>query len=243
MENATRAPLILGHRGSPKSSSENTLESFHVAIEEGADGVELDVHLTKDGKLVVFHDDTYLDQGFIKNMEASKLPGFIPHLEEVLDLLGDKTVDIELKANPDSFGDFDEIYAHNLCQKVADILEKPFNCRAIVTSFSIRTIDIFRAQLDKKAISTGVLITPIDQLAVKGSVIGTELLEKITGNDHSWILPHRALLTKDLVERSSDLGLDLGVWTVNDLDEARIFIGLNVAAIITDVPKFVVGLL
>ncbi|NNN21934.1 MAG: glycerophosphodiester phosphodiesterase [Acidimicrobiales bacterium] len=243
MENSNRNPLILGHRGSPKSQIENTLESFQLAIEEGADGVELDVHLTRDGKLVVFHDDTYLQQGFIKNMDACDLPDFIPHLEEVLDLLGSKTVDIELKANPDSFGDFDEVYAHNLCQKLVEILEKPSDCSTLVTSFSIRTIDAFRSQLDKKAIRTGLLITPIDQGAVTGSQIGAELMEKIKRSGHSWILPHRALLTKDLVERSNEIGLDLGVWTVNDLDEARIFIGLNVAAIITDVPKFVVGLL
>ena len=49
-------PLVLGHRGSPRRARENTLEAFALAREDGADGVELDVHRTRDGGLVVHHD-------------------------------------------------------------------------------------------------------------------------------------------------------------------------------------------
>ena len=51
-------PLILAHRGSPKSANfpENTIPAFREAVELGADGFELDIHLTKDKELVVFHD-------------------------------------------------------------------------------------------------------------------------------------------------------------------------------------------
>ena len=50
--------VVLGHRGSPQEAPENTLPSFRKALEQGADGVELDVHLTCDGALVVFHNYT-----------------------------------------------------------------------------------------------------------------------------------------------------------------------------------------
>src|SRR5215211_2975476 len=51
-------PLILGHRGAPRGAPENTLRAFRLALEEGADGVELDVQPSADGVPVVLHDDT-----------------------------------------------------------------------------------------------------------------------------------------------------------------------------------------
>jgi len=53
-----RKPYIFGHRGSPLDSPENTLASFERALQVGADGVEVDVHRTRDGSLVVIHDPT-----------------------------------------------------------------------------------------------------------------------------------------------------------------------------------------
>lgn len=61
MQTSFPHPLILGHRGSPLEAPENTLRSFALAREEGADGVELDVHLARDGTPVVIHD-TLLDR-------------------------------------------------------------------------------------------------------------------------------------------------------------------------------------
>ncbi len=54
------APMAIGHRGAPRLARENTLPSFALAAEHGADWVELDVHLTGDGRLVVAHDPTLL---------------------------------------------------------------------------------------------------------------------------------------------------------------------------------------
>ena len=52
-------PVILGHRGSPNGAQENTIASFRLALDQGADGVELDVQITSDGVPVVFHDDEF----------------------------------------------------------------------------------------------------------------------------------------------------------------------------------------
>src|SRR5215210_2034266 len=51
-------PVNLAHRGASASAPENTLEAFRIAVEAGAGGLELDVHLTRDGHVVVIHDDT-----------------------------------------------------------------------------------------------------------------------------------------------------------------------------------------
>ena len=48
--------LVLGHRGESFRATENTIKSYECALKDGADGVELDVHITKDGKLAVIHD-------------------------------------------------------------------------------------------------------------------------------------------------------------------------------------------
>jgi glycerophosphoryl diester phosphodiesterase len=115
MTNPTR-PLVWGHRGAMDFAPQNTLPSFRIAEEQGADGVELDVQLTKDGVLVVFHDarvddltdgrgplDSYtwsdlrrLDAG--SHFDRSWRGTPIPTLEEVLASLDPRTtVNVELK--------------------------------------------------------------------------------------------------------------------------------------------------
>lgn len=107
---------IFAHRGASGYAPENTLEAFRLAMEQGADGIELDVHLTKDGEVVVIHDET-LDrtsdgQGKVRDYTLEELKKFsfhnhiekykgvqIPTLKEVLDLVENSSmkVNIELK--------------------------------------------------------------------------------------------------------------------------------------------------
>ena len=64
-------PIVLGHRGASGYAPENTMESFMLALDLGADGVELDVQMTKDGELVIIHDElidrTSNGKGWIKD--------------------------------------------------------------------------------------------------------------------------------------------------------------------------------
>lgn len=98
--------LVLGHRGESFRATENTIKSYECALKDGADGVELDVHITKDGKLAVIHDfSTKRVFGVERNVEEltmAELKGIspeIPELGEVFDALGDVFYDIEIKAN------------------------------------------------------------------------------------------------------------------------------------------------
>lgn len=100
---------ILGHRGARNEHPENTLGSFERALRAGAEGVECDVHLTKDGRVVVIHDDTLErttnGRGRISEKTLAELKALdagksekIPTLEELLDLVrGRATPFIELK--------------------------------------------------------------------------------------------------------------------------------------------------
>ena len=107
---------VWAHRGASGYAPENTLEAFQLAIEQKADGVELDVQLSKDGVLVVIHDES-LDRvsdgrGYVKDYTLQELKSFnfnkmhpeygivrIPTLEEVYALLKNTglTINTELK--------------------------------------------------------------------------------------------------------------------------------------------------
>ena len=113
-----RTPLVFGHRGASAYAPENTLAAFRLALEQGADGVELDVILSADGVPVVIHDDTLdrttnghgpvsrLTLGELKRLAAGYPARFgaqfsaerIPTLAEVFETCGAQTViNIELK--------------------------------------------------------------------------------------------------------------------------------------------------
>src|SRR4051812_31066766 len=102
-------PLVLGHRGSPRRARENTLEGFAVAREDGADGVELDVHRTRDGALVVHHDADIEGFGVIAEHLTADVRAahpWVPTLSEVLDECRGLLVNVEIKNQP-SDADFD----------------------------------------------------------------------------------------------------------------------------------------
>lgn len=107
---------VFAHRGASQYAPENTLEAFRLAMEQGAEGIELDVHLSADGELVVIHDET-LERttngtGLVKEHTLAQLQALradnhmeefeaahIPTLRQVLELVrpGDMQVNIELK--------------------------------------------------------------------------------------------------------------------------------------------------
>lgn len=96
--------ILLAHRGLHTRERENTIASFRAALEAGADGVELDVHLTKDGRLAVIHDsNTSRTAGISLDVESSTLEELraadeeIPTLEDVFQAFPDILYDIELK--------------------------------------------------------------------------------------------------------------------------------------------------
>ena len=102
--------VILGHRGYSGAYPENTLLSFQKAIEYKADGVELDVHLSKDGEMVVCHDEdmyrTYGKHALIKDETLNEMREYasmgqrIPTLKEVFEILPTSAIiDVEIKTN------------------------------------------------------------------------------------------------------------------------------------------------
>ena len=76
--------LVLAHRGGEGPWRENTLAAFAGALAGGADGVELDVRRTADGRLVIHHDAEIEGVGAIHGLRAEELPDWVPGLDEAL---------------------------------------------------------------------------------------------------------------------------------------------------------------
>lgn len=137
---------IFAHRGACGYEPENTMEAFALAVEQGADGIELDVQLTKDGKLVIFHDET-IDRmchgtGWVKDFTLEELrkyevcspegkKGRIPTLREVLELVkpGNLKVNIELKTGIYWYPDIERL-------TVEEVKRQKMEERVIYSSFN-----------------------------------------------------------------------------------------------------------
>jgi glycerophosphoryl diester phosphodiesterase len=152
--------LKIGHRGAKGYEPENTLVSFEKAIEMGADGIELDVHLSLDGHLIVIHDET-IDRttngkGVVNQMTLQELKSFtinrkytIPTLEEVLDLVNQRCfVNIELK-NQDTAEKVVQLIKHYISVKNwthAHFIVSSFDWRSNRNRFGLG--NFFRAILE-----------------------------------------------------------------------------------------------
>lgn len=212
----------IAHRGASREFPENTVSAFERALELGADAIELDVHATADGVLVVHHDPVlgaeappaWRGRG-IETLEWAELqgveiaPGFtIPSLAQVLDLVGARaTVYVEIKARD----------IHDL---VADALrDTPAPCA--VHAFDHDTI----ARMARIAprIPRGLLFEePADIVAA------------LTAADARDAWPHWPLVDRALVDAVHAVGGRVIAWTVNSRQEIERLTSLGVDGICTD---------
>ena len=239
--------LIVAHRGASARAPENTLEAFRLAVEAGADAVELDVHLTADGQLAVIHDDT-LDRttdrtGAVASMRMDQIreadagasfgaeadPPFpfrgrgltVPTLTEVLAWL------------PDGVGLVVEIKARAAADAVVDAVgDHPAHRdrRVSVISFDERAIDRVR-ELDREA-RTGYLLVP-------GQPIEDALAwaaERGHGGVHPWEADLGEAPSR-IVELARAYGLEMGCYVVNDTGRMRLLAASGLWGFVTDVPE------
>jgi glycerophosphoryl diester phosphodiesterase len=215
---------IIGHRGAPREHRENTLPAFARAFELGATAVELDVHATRDGVVVIHHDAATNsrpgDSGTVAVIADSTLASLrtiangedqIPTLDELLAIVPvGSTIYVEVKAN----GIEDQV--------VASIRSSGRTCA--VHSFDHR---ISRRLHDlAPEIPVGILQTsyPVDPLQPMRDAGARDLWQ------------HWELLDEALVDRVHADGRRVIAWTVNDGRIARRFIDWGVDGICSDLP-------
>lgn len=215
-------PQIFGHRGVMARSLENTVESFQLARDQGADGVELDVRPCAGGQLVVFHDDDLrrlagrgerIDALSFEEVRAVRLDGGrrIPTLDEVFETLGpDMRVNVELKA-----GD-----AATIGRLAECIARHQAGERVLVSSFYPRLLAMARRRLS--AIPIGYLFHDRQPRAVQAGW-PAHLLRATA------VHPQHTILSAERIERWRGRGYLVNTWTV---DGARV---AEVAAMDVDV--------
>lgn len=217
--------MVLAHRGASATHTENTLDAFVAARQQGAHGIELDVRRTADGVLVVHHDALLDDGRAIGDTDRSDLPDHVPTLTDALDVSEGLCMNIEIKNLP---GDPDHAVAPLLVDDlVAMLTERDLAETTLISSFHIDSVDQVHAQAPY--LRTGWLV-------LDGAAVGS-LVERTTAHGHQAINPHASLVDRGFVERSHDAGLQVMVWTVDDLDRAQELIDLGVDAIITNTPE------
>jgi len=228
---------IWAHRGASAYAPENTLEAFRLAVEQQADGVELDVQLTKDGKVVVIHDETIdrvsSGQGYVKDytlkelkkMSFNKLhPEYqgakIPTLKEVLELLKptDLTVNIELKTGIVPYKGIEK--------KVLKLVKKAgMEDRVIYSSFYHPSLLKIK-KLNPEA-KTGILYSDgWVRVPSYAKELGVDAIHPATWH----------MQAPKLLEKAKKKGLAVHVWTVNDPDLMKSLAEQGVDAIITNNP-------
>ncbi|TDN95653.1 glycerophosphoryl diester phosphodiesterase [Salegentibacter sp. 24] len=221
--------LKIGHRGAKGYLAENTLESIQKALDFGVDAIEIDVHKSKSGELVVIHDFT-LDRttngsGEIAKMSLTELKTLkvegqfkIPLLTEVLDLIEGKcSINIELK------GLNTAIPTSSIIQKY--IAENFWKYEDFIVS-SFQKNELFQMRKLDKNVPLGILS--------KASV--TEAIELGKLLSASAIHPSLGIVTRDNVKASHENGFKVNVWTVNEFQDIERIKKFGVDGIISDFP-------
>lgn len=221
--------LNIGHRGAKGYEPENTLLSFQKAIDIGIDGIELDVHLSSDGAIMVIHDET-LDRttngkGFVNELSLQELKTFqiekentIPTLIEVFDLVNKHCfINIELKGNGTSKP------VINLIEHYIE--EKNWNYgHFIISSFNWSALQEVRKWNAK--IQIGVLThTDLDLAIAFAKFIKAETIH-----------PYFHLLTKENTLKIQNEGFKVFAWTVNETEDIQKIKSFHVNGIISDFP-------
>ncbi|MFE7216478.1 glycerophosphodiester phosphodiesterase [Streptomyces sp. NPDC001698] len=215
--------LTIGHRGVMGVEPENTLRSFVAAQQAGLDVIELDLHLSKDGALVVMHDDkvdrTTDGSGAIADKTLAELRSLdagrgerIPVFEEVLD-----AVRAPLQA---------EIKDVAAARALAEILhERDLVSRVEVSSFH------------DEAITEVARLVPGVRTALVASRYGSEVVERATAAGAATVCLNIRRLTLEIVEHARKADLRIIGWVVNTLDHLRLVRALELDGATTDYPE------
>jgi glycerophosphoryl diester phosphodiesterase len=242
---SAKRPKVIAHRGASAYAPESTLEAFRLALQMGVDGVEMDVHMLRDGVIVAIHDSdvqrTTNGRGLISELTLKELkaldagswfnsafpkkakPEFalarIPTLQEIIDLMRENSVQlyIELK-DPERYQpDFES----NLLSMIrSHQLEK----RAHFLSFSSQSVKKIKA-LDP-AMQTALLISG----SIKNAV---ETATRVSADE---LAIRHTLADPCIVDAAHESGLSVLVWTVNSQSDFRRAIRSGVDGIITNHP-------
>jgi len=238
---------LIGHRGAAAVAPENTLAGIRQGLQDGADGLEIDVRLSKDGRIVVIHDaDTGRTTGQpgrvaeqtlaeIQRLDAGSWKGSawagekIPTLESVLAAVPvGKRLLIEVKCGPEVLGELERL--------LADCGRRPEE--TAVMAFDLATIRQAKQRMPQHPAWWIQGTTPRwDALAGRPSGSVEELIETCQQSGLDGLsLACQSEIARRHVDRLHELDKAICVWTVNDAVTARRLLALGVETIVSDCP-------
>lgn len=241
-------PNIIAHRGAKACAPQNTIPSFERAVADLADGFETDVHLTKDGVLVICHnyniDETSDGTGFIEKMTLEELRAFdfgawygeefrgtkIPTLDEFLAVAKAadiKVLNIELKRPPSRLKEMVE-------KTLAAVENFGLTDRLLISSFSVQILRYVKQCAP--TVRTGFLY-PTNNPSACYPVVWPSAMVRFTHCDA--IHPMHKLVSAPLVRWAHGKGLQINAWTVNDDESVKHLLLLGADGLITDNPAHV----
>lgn len=231
---------IYAHRGYSGMYPENTMLAFRKAIEAGCDGIELDVHETKDGQLVIIHDE-FVDRTTdgtgrvcdftfeqLRRLNAAKLfPDVctfepVPSFDEYCEWISayDKITDIEIKT--------DHVYYHDIEAKIWKcVCDHGIQDKLIFSSFNHVSL------LKLKSLAPDAIV---------GALVEKENFVKVFPGYYcrttgfQYYHPALSMLNTENVNDCRDNGIGINVWTVNDMAGLEKAYGFNCDGIITNYP-------
>ena len=260
MKKHERTTKIWAHRGSSGFAPENTLPAFEVAKELDIDGIELDVQMTKDGELVVIHDETINrtsdGKGWVKDMTLEQLrqynfaknkPAFgfatIPTLREVYELFQntDYVVNVELKTSVIPY-DGSDVMSCELNSETG-MSDRVPDCHCIEEKIHELTVEM---GMEERVIYSSFSHTSILKMQQYATKERTAFLfcdgwldVASYGAAHNVQAMHpdmTYLELKKMVKECHENGLQVHVWTVNEEEHALKLYDMGVDAIITNHP-------
>jgi len=233
-------PLIIAHRGSSTHAPENTLAAFVLAADQGADAIELDVTLTRDGQVVVIHDDTLerttnghgrVDQllyAEVTQYDAGvkfngKFTGeCVPLLSQVFEAVGQRVlINVELKSTT--------VRSTGLEAKVIDLIRQHGLIeRVIISSFNpLALITVKRAE---PRLACGLLYSPDEPIYLSRAWLAP-LIPNLNARH-----PQASTVTPDVVKQIHARGQKINVWTVLEPAEVKKLAAAGVDGLIGNDP-------
>lgn len=219
-----REPLIIGHRGASAVALENTMPAFEAAIAAGADGIEFDVHLSRDGQPVIIHDETLQRTHGLRRRVADLTVDElrevgVPSLRQFFELMvqNEMLLCLEIKGSSAKLAD-------ECCRVVSEF---SFADRVIVECFDLEVIRNIKTLKTAALFDTRIYTN--QRLIDRGLEVGASVLAL-----------HHRLAKPALVEKAKDAGFEIIVWTVDSpawVAQAR---SLGIKALITNDPAMMI---
>ncbi|KOT51269.1 MULTISPECIES: glycerophosphodiester phosphodiesterase [Streptomyces] len=215
--------LTIGHRGMMGVEPENTLRSFVRAEREGLDVIELDLHLSKDGALVVMHDAD------------------VDRTTDGTGPVADRTL-AELRDLDAGYGERVPVF-----EEIVDAVRAPLQAEIKDVAAARALVDVLRARdltarvevisFHDAALATVGELLPGVRTALVAEHYGTDVVDRALAVGASALSLDIRRLTLELVERAHAAGLRVLGWTVNTHDELRLSRGLGLDGVVTDFPE------